>query len=474
MIKKVFISYRREDSKYQARRIYDALTATMPDDTIFMDVDSIAPGADFVEILEGWVKQCDILLALIGPDWLQSTDPRTNQRRLDNPEDFVRIEIQGALARKIPVVPVLLDSAQMPLAEELPDDMKALRRRNAEFVDYRTFDPDVQRLIKKLEIGETTAFEKTTTGNHEEPDDNKTELTPAPTAPKRTSFRRTWLTIGVSSLAIALAITISVRSHQSFSADATDLITKAREGQRTAETRAAELTASLDQSEKARRDAESKLQDQKIANDAAVSQLAQRLRDSDKAQQDVTAKRVAAEKQVDNLNASLKAATTSLQQEQQARQTAEAEVRRLNGLLTTSEDTRRTAELSLASAQETQKPAKITLAPGQDTPVRPASPVSATLLASMGSTARWAVGGASNCGNHTKVYTLAVNSASMTWRRESDHFVEQINFADESEVHTTTSFPQDKSGQTWTYSRKGDGLNVRPGDGNSFFLARCP
>src|ERR1700712_2993993 len=147
MPNKVFISYRREDSKYQARRVYDAFEHALPPDTVFMDVDTIPPGADFVEILEGWVKQCDVLLALIGPNWLNSIDPRTSMRRLASPEDFVRIEVRGALRRKIPVVPVLLDATEMPTAAELPDDIKALPRRHAEFVDFRTFDADVQRLI---------------------------------------------------------------------------------------------------------------------------------------------------------------------------------------------------------------------------------------------------------------------------------------------------------------------------------------
>jgi hypothetical protein len=157
MPNKVFISYRREDSQYQARRIYDAFVEALPPDTVFMDVNSLAPGDDFVEILEGWVQQCDVLLALIGPKWIDSIDPRTNLRRLDNPDDFVRIEVRGALERKIPVVPVLLDAAGMPTAAELPDDIKVLTRRTAEFVDFRTFDADVQRLIKRLKIGKEAA-----------------------------------------------------------------------------------------------------------------------------------------------------------------------------------------------------------------------------------------------------------------------------------------------------------------------------
>ncbi len=154
---KVFISYRRENSRYQARSIYNAFVKALPPDSVFMDVNSIKPGDDFVEILEGWVQQCEVLLALIGPGWINSADPKSGLRRLDNPEDFVRIEIRGALERKIPVIPVLLDAAQMPTKDELPGDIKALTRRHAEFVDFRTFDTDVERLIKQLQIGKDAA-----------------------------------------------------------------------------------------------------------------------------------------------------------------------------------------------------------------------------------------------------------------------------------------------------------------------------
>src|SRR5580700_2876632 len=102
---KIFISYRRDDSRYQARQIYDALLDALPPESVFMDVDSIPPGVDFTEVLENWVKQCDVLLALMGEGWVNSTDPKTGRRRLSNPDDFVRIEIRGALSRRIPVVP---------------------------------------------------------------------------------------------------------------------------------------------------------------------------------------------------------------------------------------------------------------------------------------------------------------------------------------------------------------------------------
>jgi len=82
--------------------------------------------------------------------WITNADPKTGKRRLDNPKDFVRIEICAALSRGIPVVPVLLDGAPMPKMDQLPEDMRMLVRRQAEFVEYRTFDTDVDRLIRRL------------------------------------------------------------------------------------------------------------------------------------------------------------------------------------------------------------------------------------------------------------------------------------------------------------------------------------
>ena len=156
MAGKIFISYRRDDSRYQAQRIYEAFLRKLPRETIFMDVDAIPLGANFVKVLESWVEQCDVLLVLMGASWANSTDSRTGKRRLDDQKDFVRVEIRGALTRDIPVVPVLLDGAELPDEEGLPDDIKGLLYRNAEFVEYRTFDADVQRLIRKLGVGGST------------------------------------------------------------------------------------------------------------------------------------------------------------------------------------------------------------------------------------------------------------------------------------------------------------------------------
>jgi hypothetical protein len=96
MARKVFISYRRDDSRYQARMIYAAFERVLGREAVFMDVDSIPPGANFRKILKDWVDQCDVLLALIGPGWIDATNRETGQRRLDNPNDFVRLEASGS------------------------------------------------------------------------------------------------------------------------------------------------------------------------------------------------------------------------------------------------------------------------------------------------------------------------------------------------------------------------------------------
>jgi hypothetical protein len=149
MSSKVFISYRRNDH-YQARAIHEALCQTLPREHVFMDIDSIPPGRDFRKILKDWVDQCEVLLALISSGWIDESDPNTGRRRLDDRGDFVRIEIGEALARGIPVVPVLIDGTPLPEIDLLPDDLKGLVDRQAEFVEYRTFDTDVKRLIRKL------------------------------------------------------------------------------------------------------------------------------------------------------------------------------------------------------------------------------------------------------------------------------------------------------------------------------------
>jgi hypothetical protein len=145
----VFISYRREDTRGFAGRIYDRLSDRLGSENVFFDVDNIAPGLDFVEVLTERVAACDALVAVIGKDWLASAD-KTGHRRLDNAEDFVRVEIEAALKRGVRVIPVLVEDAAMPQADELPESLRKLARRQGIAIDHARFNSDVERLIRVL------------------------------------------------------------------------------------------------------------------------------------------------------------------------------------------------------------------------------------------------------------------------------------------------------------------------------------
>src|SRR5579871_2253926 len=118
---KIFISYRREDSKHAVGRLHAALKRHVanPKRDIFIDIDNIPKGVDFLDHLDRQVAQCDVMLAVIGKDWLNAGGGLMGRRRLDDPKDFVRIEIASALKRGIPVVPVVLDDTPLPKAESL-------------------------------------------------------------------------------------------------------------------------------------------------------------------------------------------------------------------------------------------------------------------------------------------------------------------------------------------------------------------
>ncbi len=149
---KIFISYRRDDTQYQADRLYELIKPMVPDPDkdIFIDVDNIPLGVDFVDHLGERVGQCGVLLALIGSRWLDTQNPKTQERRLDDQDDFVRIEIAQALKRNIRVIPIMFDGAQLPDETELPDELKPLVRRNGIPISRSSFEHDVKRLLKGL------------------------------------------------------------------------------------------------------------------------------------------------------------------------------------------------------------------------------------------------------------------------------------------------------------------------------------
>lgn len=145
-----FISYRRDDCEGQAGRLYDDLIRQFGEGSVFMDVVAIDPGLDFRKVIDNSLSSCGVLLALIGPTWLDAKD-ESGRRRLDNPLDLVRLETATALKRDIPVVPVLVARAQMPKEDQLPDDLKELAYRNSVELTHARWDSDVQVLIKALQ-----------------------------------------------------------------------------------------------------------------------------------------------------------------------------------------------------------------------------------------------------------------------------------------------------------------------------------
>src|SRR5262245_28575583 len=144
----IFVSYRRGDSEGQARALFNELTEQLGKNSVFMDVDSIALGRDFRQTLQERLGSCDLMLALIGPDWLDVRDA-SGKRRLDNAADFVRQEIAAALRRNIPVTPVLVRGAQVPAPEQLPDDLKDLAYRHGFELSHARWDSDVREMIER-------------------------------------------------------------------------------------------------------------------------------------------------------------------------------------------------------------------------------------------------------------------------------------------------------------------------------------
>lgn len=188
----IFISYRREESAGHAGRIYDRLRERFGRGRVFMDVSAIEPGVDFVEAIDRAVGSCAVLLVIIGRRWLDCTDA-AGRRRLDDPRDFIRLEVGTALRRNIRVVPVLVQDATMPGEPELPDDLKLLARRNAIEINDTHWDSDLAQLVETLE----RVLEGSGTATPE-----RAGAGPAPSARKN---RLTWLISSITAIVLALA-----------------------------------------------------------------------------------------------------------------------------------------------------------------------------------------------------------------------------------------------------------------------------
>jgi glycerophosphoryl diester phosphodiesterase len=210
---RIFISYRRQDSAYPAGWLYDRLAERFGADQVFKDVDSIELGDDFVETITNAVGSCDILLALIGQEWLDIAGS-DGTRRLDDPDDFVRLEIEAALERKVLLIPILVEGALMPRGDQLPPSIAPMVRRQALELSPNRFRADTERLLDVMErtlvdlhdeqLGEPPAEVATAAPVETEP-----EPMPKPSA-SPTMPRRIMVAAGAAVAALAVAAVIWV------------------------------------------------------------------------------------------------------------------------------------------------------------------------------------------------------------------------------------------------------------------------
>jgi len=145
--KKIFVSYRVSDTAGETGRLVDALKQHFSDDQIFMDIENLEPGADFTEAIERSLGACDVFLAVIGPRWLGNAG---SEPRINNPNDWVRLEVGTALKRNVRVVPVLVDGGTLPNAEQLPEDLQPLLRRQSIEISNKRWRYDTDQLINFL------------------------------------------------------------------------------------------------------------------------------------------------------------------------------------------------------------------------------------------------------------------------------------------------------------------------------------
>ncbi len=147
---RIFVNYRREDSSGHAGRLYDDLAERFGSDEIFIDIDKIEPGLDFGDSIERALDSCDVVLAVIGRQWLSLADTQ-GRRRLDNPDDYVRLELEAALAHGTRVIPIRVQGTEMPSSVDLPDSLRALARRHAVELSDTRWRYDVESLAAVLE-----------------------------------------------------------------------------------------------------------------------------------------------------------------------------------------------------------------------------------------------------------------------------------------------------------------------------------
>jgi hypothetical protein len=182
----IFISYRREDSQGEALHLFDDLKKSFGIERVFMDVTGIDPGRDFRSVIENAVSSCDVLIAIIGKDWLYATDESGN-RKLDDPKDFVRLETGAALGRGVAVIPVLVQGAMVPRAEQLPAELEPLAWRNAFELRHNRWDVDVAELVKALK-----------------------KVVPIDSSLDTSQFTRLWRSLSKTAAALFVAVVVAI------------------------------------------------------------------------------------------------------------------------------------------------------------------------------------------------------------------------------------------------------------------------
>jgi TIR domain len=213
---RIFICYRREETAYPAGWLYERLAERFGSGQVFKDVDSIQLGDDFVDVISRAVGSCDVLLALIGEHWLTSADEH-GRPRLDDPDDFVRLEIQAALDRQVRVIPILVDGARMPRADELPDSLAKLVRRQALELTPSHFESDTGRLLRVIDwtLADVRGEQGEAAPAEVAPDPAPPATREAPATPpagqdRRRRSARTWVLAGVGIVLVLLIAAVLV------------------------------------------------------------------------------------------------------------------------------------------------------------------------------------------------------------------------------------------------------------------------
>lgn len=193
----IILSYRREDSAGVTGRIFDRLVQEFGTDRVFMDIDSMPAGVDFHHHLQEILADCGALLVVVGKSW--RSQRKGQPARIMNPDDWVRIEVETALERGIPVVPLLIDGASLPTREQLPDSLWPLLRRNALPVDSgRDFHAQLTRLVRDLRL----QIDPVSSASADVPAATLQEMTALPVQPVN------WKAIGRWILLLALIIMV--------------------------------------------------------------------------------------------------------------------------------------------------------------------------------------------------------------------------------------------------------------------------